>query len=67
MGINVGFLTTSSYVDPTGFPLCGKNFVFSQNKPYLDVVRGEVVVGGAGAEPKLPREKQIRRTMTDHA
>ena len=33
MGINVGFLTTSSYVDPTGFPRGGKYFVFPQNKP----------------------------------
>jgi hypothetical protein len=27
IGINVGFLTTSSYVDPTGFPRGGIYFV----------------------------------------
>jgi hypothetical protein len=26
-GINVGFLTSSSYVDPTGFPHGGKYFL----------------------------------------
>ena len=33
IGINVGFLTTSSYVDPAGFPCGGKYFLFPQNKP----------------------------------
>ena len=33
LGINVGFLTSSSYVDPTGFPRGGKYFLFPQNKP----------------------------------
>ena len=31
--INVGFLTTSSYVDSVGFFCGGKYFVFLQNKP----------------------------------
>ena len=39
MGINVGFLTTSSYVDPTGFPRGGKYFLFAQNKPEMSAGR----------------------------
>ena len=33
------FVTTSSYVDPTGFPHGGKYFLFPQNKPQMSAGR----------------------------